>query len=187
MKPNFTKTRIGSTGKRPGARVSALGLAVSLAFALPAQAGPRAGAFEMLVFEDSAQGRHLIEGDVDAALAMNETRSVNRFSALNDRCVTLTLTRELDQAEVVCNDAVREARRSEAASASGRTFRGATIDTRFRRAMAFTNRGVLLALQGFGELAREDFETAVLLNKRLSAAAYNLAVLEARPGVASID
>ena len=182
----FPRRRVG---KRPTLRNTkrSLGLLTGLAFALTAQAEPRAGAFQMLVAEDSVPGQHLIEGDVDAALALNETRSLNRFGALNDRCVSLTLKGELDKAEVVCNDAVREARRSDAGYAPGRAYRGATIDRQSRRAMAYTNRGVLHALQGRGDQAQDDFKTAVALNGRLSAAADNLAVLDARPAVASID
>jgi hypothetical protein len=60
-------------------------------------------------------------------------------------------------------------------------------DTRSRRAMAFTNRGVLHALQGKGERAKDDFRTAVTLSTRLSAATENLEILETRPAVASAD
>ena len=176
-------------GKRQRVRITAgsLGLLAGLAFTLTAQAEPRAGAFQMLVAEDSPSGQYLIEGDVEAALALDETRSINRFNALNDRCVSLTLTGKLDRAEVVCNNAVREARRSDAGAAPGRSVQDAVIEPRSRRAMAFTNRGVLYALQGRGELAREDFDTAVILNGRLTAAAENLAVLDARPAMASVD
>ncbi len=193
MNPNRTRirSRLAETPtairhrKRPLGPVT--GLVLGLTVALSAQADTRAGAFQMLVAEDSAPGRHLIDGDVDAALALSETRSLNRFNALNNHCVSLTLKGELDKAEVVCNDAVRQARRSEAGYTPGRAYQGATIDPRSRRAMAFTNRGVLHALQGRGELARDDFESAVVLNGRLSAATENLAVLETRPAVASID
>jgi hypothetical protein len=174
---------------RPPARstIGNLGLLFGLAVAASAQAEPRAGAFQMLVAEDSVTGQHLIEGDIDAALAQGETRSLNRFSALNDRCVSLTLNRELERAEVVCNDAVREARRSGNSGSPGRGFQGTEIDPRSRRAMALTNRGVLYALQGRGELARGDFDAAVMLNARLAAAEENLAILDARPSMAGID
>ena len=189
MKPNRTHapTRLVVKHRPNRTPIRSLGLVIGLAFALPAQAEPRAGAFQMLVAEDSVQGQHLIEGDVDAALALNETRNLNRFSALNDRCVSLTLKGELDKAEVVCDHAVREARRSDAGYAPGRAYRGATIDRQSRRAMAYTNRGVLHALQGQGQQAQDDFKKAVALNDQLSAAAENLVVLEARPAMASID
>jgi hypothetical protein len=189
MKLNRTHLPNRRVGKRQTLRStrSGLGLVIGLAFAVTAQAEPRAGAFQMLVAENSVPGQHLIEGDVDAALALSETRNLNRFSALNDRCVSLTLLGELEKAETVCNDAVREARRTVAGYAPGRAYQGVTIDRQSRRAMAFTNRGVLHALQGRGELARTDFNTAIALNGRLSAAMENLAVLEARPAMASID
>jgi hypothetical protein len=170
-----------------GRRLGSMTLALGLGFTVNAQAEVHAGAFEMLVFEDSSMGRHLIEGDLGAALSTNETRSLSRFSALNDRCVSLTLAGELEKAEVVCNDALREARRSNASGAPGYSGRGAMTDTRSRRAMAFTNRGVLHALQGKGERAKDDFRTAVTLSARLSAAAGNLEVLEDRPAMASAD
>lgn len=182
---NGTNTPAGT--RKPFDHLARLALVTSLAFAMPAQAETRAGAFEMLVFEDSVEGRHLIEGNLDKALALNETRNESRFSALNDRCVALTLARELDKAGVVCNDAVRAARRSDAARAPGTTNRMTGTNTWVQRAMAFTNRGVVHALQGEPELARNDFRAAIKLSTRVTAATGNLDVLEDRLDVASID
>ncbi len=120
-------------------------------------------------------------------MAMDEAVSKTRFAALNDRCVSLTVARDLERAEVVCNDAVRAARRSGAAHAPGYANRGIVTDSRTNRAMAFTNRGVLHALQGEGEKARADFETAMGLSATIAAAAANLEVLDARPNLASAD
>jgi hypothetical protein len=178
-------TSMTRAGKR---RQFILATAASLALAVPvAQAETETGAFEMVVYTGSTQGKHLIEGDWEAAMAAGETASKIRFAALNDRCVSLTVARDLDRAEVVCNDAVRAARRSAASHAAGSTARGIVTDSRTNRAMAFTNRGVLLALQGEGEAARADFEAAMGLNASIEAAAANLEVLSALPNVASMD
>jgi hypothetical protein len=162
--------------------------AASLALAAPlAQAEMTTGAFEMVVYTGSTQGEHLIEGDWEAAMALDEAVSKTRFAALNDRCVSLTVARDLERAEVVCNDAVRAARRSGASNAPGYVNRGIATDSRTNRAMAHTNRGVLHALQGEGEKARADFETAMDLSATIVAAAANLEVLDARPNLASAD
>ncbi|MEM1411238.1 MAG: hypothetical protein AAGH19_02690, partial [Pseudomonadota bacterium] len=137
--------------------------------------------------EATPQGQLLIQGDWEGAEAMNETVSATRFAALNDRCVSLTVARDFDRAEVVCDDALRAAHRSEVFRSQRTTGALAGSDRRTNRAMAYTNRGVLRAFQGKGEGAREDFEMAVRLDASLEAAAANLKVLADRPAVASSD
>ena len=168
-------------GRRRGA---ALTIALGLAFAAPAVQAEKAGAFEMLVYESSAKGQLLIQGEWEAAEAMEGSVSETRFAALNDRCVALTVARDLDRAEVVCNDAVRAARRSETSRSPGTVVDG---DIRTNRAMALTNRGVLFAFQGEGEAAREDFERAVKLNTEIEAPVANLELLDARLATASAN
>ncbi len=188
MKPMNLNTRTTVRRRRFGLLAAAMGLA----FAVPAahaeaEADARAGAFEMVVYSDSAQGKRLIEGDYDEALAMSEAVNATRFESLNNRCVSLTVSGELSKAEVVCDSAVRAARRSAAAYAGRYSPHGVAGDVRTNRAMAFTNRGVLRALQGDRAGAREDFETAVDLSSRVKAAATNLVKLEAIPAVAIMD
>lgn len=163
---------------------SILAIALGLAFAAPAAHADKVGAFEMLVYEDSKQGRLLIQGEWEKAEAMSDTVAKTRFAAFNDRCVSLTIARDFDRAEVVCNDAVRAARRSEHSRSTRSSSPMTTGDKRTNRAMAHTNRGVLRAFQGEGEAAREDFELAIALDADINAAATNLELLETRLAMA---
>lgn len=179
----FRNTKASHKDHTHRGRLAVASAVLGVMFTFQAEAESRAGAFEMLVFEESAAGRYLVDGALEEALALNEARSLKRFSAVNDRCVSLTLAGQLEKARVVCNDAVRAARRSDTRAAG----QGVAMDTRSQRAMAYTNRGVLFALLGEVRLAQEDFKSAIDLSTGLTAATDNLDLLENRPAVASID
>jgi len=154
-----------------------LSAAALLALAAPvAPADDPDRGLEMVVYSDTAQGRRLIRGETDTR-ATREAVERDRFEAHNNRCVSLTLSGDLERAEVVCNDAVRAARRSAAAGRSGFSPQSVSGNVRTNRAMAYTNRGVLRALQGDRAGAWADFEVAQSLSPRVSAATNNLARL----------
>ncbi len=168
--------------KRMGAVATALGLslAASTAFA-------EGKAYEMVVYSDSPTGKQLLAGELEEAMDVGASLHVSSFERYNNQCVSLTLAGDHAEAAVACDAAVTAARRSKGAQRVRFTSRGVMGDVRTKRAMAFTNRGVLRAVQGDLEGAREDFETAVNLTSRVEAAPANLATLGEVMSVAKAD
>lgn len=134
--------------------------------------------FEMLVHNDTSQGAHLAAGRYGkAAAAMNDER-ITAFDTINNRCVLLTMQGQFAEAEAVCDEAVdySEPRKRAKAGWAG------ILNQRYEKAMALTNRGVLRAVNGDFEGARDDFEAAIALDADVSrsAAQENLARLTAK-------
>lgn len=134
-------------------------------------------ALEMVVYTDSVQGRRLVNGDWEKALAMGTAASMGDFEASNNRCVSLTLAKDWDAATAACDIAVATAV-SDASPAWKRVSPAAVSrEQSTRQAMARTNRGVLRALQGDRTAALKDFGVALELSSRVDAARSNLAIL----------
>ena len=148
------------------------------------QADPRAGAYEMLVHTETMQGRRLARGDWEAALAMNEDIRLESFDALNNRCVSLTLAKDFDEAITACDLAVASV--EVAAPPAGDLYRP-RASARVGKAIALTNRGVLHALIGDHESAEADFVAAAGMTKRLTAAEENLEKLRLKDAMARVD
>ena len=138
--------------------------------------------FEMTVIRDAAHGAKIVSGDVYEAIRKIESGSVRASDEIfvsNNLCVAYTMTAKFDAAQAACSQAVDLMAEEAALSES-------TAAVRYH-AIALINRGVLRAMSGKGELAREDFETARQLRAGLSAPKRNLAYLARRTAQASID
>ena len=169
----FTKT---SKGPR------ALTLAAAAAGALLASSGASASsALEMVVYEDTVQGKRLVNGQWERVLKDVETRAGARFGDQTNLCVSLTLAGRFDDAAVACDDALAVAEKT-ASRPSIDDLLEAELDK--RRAMAHTNRGVLRALEGDRAGARSDFEAAIELSPRVKAAAANLDLITVEKTIA---
>lgn len=132
--------------------------------------------FEMLVYDDTPQGRRISAGEWSDALAMDAKGAIKSFDKFNNRCVLYTMTREFAEAEAACNAAI-ETRAMDSTTAS--QWRNAARK-RMQTAMALTNRGVLRAVTGDVSGAKEDFEAVISANSKTRAARANLTILEAR-------
>jgi tetratricopeptide (TPR) repeat protein len=139
-----------------------------------AMAGQQPLPFVMTVISDQAQGERMLAGDY--ATAIREIGSSKGgavgFAALNNLCVALAKTGELEAALEACNAAVETAR--PAASVSyyerGRRYES--------RAVALANRGVVRAVRGDAEGARRDFLEAARTGAAFDAPAVNLGLLD---------
>jgi len=103
------------------------------------------------------------------------SKSAGTFAAKNNLCVAYTMTKKFDQAVSACEAAVSIGKRN------GR-YGGSPINPYGTRdlALAYSNRGVLRAVSGDVEGAKQDFEEATEVNADLAAAAENLARLKAK-------
>ena len=135
-------------------------------------AATEVSAYRMAVVSDASQGRTILYGSYEKAidkLAMKKARSHNRFSTYNNLCVAYTKTKNLEKAVQACDAAIAH--------------------TAVRRdlAVALSNRGVLFAVSGNTEKARQSFEEALELNAYDKDPGINLSLLNsmAEPTMAS--
>jgi tetratricopeptide (TPR) repeat protein len=135
-------------------------------------------AYRMAVIKDEAYGRVLLSGDYDKGIAKISSYSNKRaktFAAKNNLCVAYTLTQKFDDAAPACEAALSI---SERYVRQGNSPLG-TYTSR-DQALAYSNRGVLRAVTGDFDGARQDFEFATKVSADLETAAGNLARLESR-------
>jgi len=144
-------------------------------------------AYQMSVIKDEAYGRLLMSGDYDKGIARIGSYSNKRgktFSAKNNLCVAYTLTRKFDDAAAACETALSISERF--VKHSGSPFSSFTSRGLASRdlALAYSNRGVLRAVTGDADGARQDFEFAARANTDMQAANENLARLESSQATA---
>jgi len=144
--------------------------------AQPAHAQEITAAYVMTVIHDRAAGDDVISGAYGQAiesLTANAAKRSSRFAASNNLCVAYTKTNRLPEAEQACNAALRVSKAKYASwydVSSKRDF----------YAVALSNRGVIRAVSGDIEQARQDFRAAMKFSSTLTAPTENLAVLEAK-------
>ena len=147
-----------------------------------------AGQFVMTVYEDRAQGRAILEGSPQAMIDLvteEDSGADLSFEENVNLCVALTQVKRVADATRACDAAVdtshKEARRIKRMASPAFIPPGETKDV---IVLALTNRGVLYAITGERDKARELFEEALDLQTRRSNsqlranAAGNLALLE---------
>lgn len=152
------------------------GMLAGLAPIAQAQEKQNAAAYVMTVIGDRAAGEQVISGAYGQAiesLTANTTKRSSRFAAANNLCVAYTKTNRLSEAESACSAAIR----------SSKATYASWYDVNRKRdfyAVALSNRGVIRAVSGDTEQARQDFRAAMRISSTLSAPAENLAALEAK-------
>lgn len=151
-------------------------VALALA-ALGAHAQP--DLYHTVVFEDSAQGEALVQGQIEEAIASltaDQGPNFSSFEINNNLCVAYMAAKDLSSASVACDAAVRTSTANRALRNLWSTKRARNND----RAVALLNRGVLNALNGDIDSAREDFSASARLDSRLDAPRANLSRLLSR-------
>jgi len=146
-----------------------------LTLALPALASDDP-AFTLIAYSNAPGGEALLAGDYDTAIsiAKPQRRTVGlRLSAETNLCVSYTIKGVQDEAEAACRKAVKLASSSPSSTWTG------IGETRARRALVYSNRGVMRALAGDQEGARQDLSNAQRIDDETPAYAQNLARLEA--------
>lgn len=152
-------------------------LAIALFAASPAVAHDQESAFEMTVIRDAAYGGRVVAGQFDEAISRinaARVRPSQKFFAETNLCVAYTKSGDLESAHEACDEALALAfPRGEVLPESR-----ARIARRYE-ALALSNRGVLRAVSGDSDRARQDFRDALDLEAGLSAPGRNLAHLDA--------
>jgi tetratricopeptide (TPR) repeat protein len=142
------------------------------AFGQIAQAAEAPSAYVMTVILDQAQGDQLLRGSYGQAIeSLTADSKRPRFAENNNLCVAYTKTNNLPEAEQACSAALRN---------SKPLFGLYDLARKTDHAVALSNRGVIHAVSGDLERAKQDFRAAIKVNRYLTAAAENLAILEAK-------
>ena len=128
--------------------------------------------FTMTVISDAAYGHSVVNGKYERAidkLTRDGRLLRDEFADQTNLCVAYTKTRDIQKAGDACNAAIanvkkREGRVSRTSNKRSAEFRAYQSNL----AVALSNRGVLRAATGDVELAKQDFQTALDLQTRLS-------------------
>ncbi len=156
-----------------GASVASLLLVVAGPLVHAAEPQP---AYVMTVVADKAHGEQVVSGAYEeaiAAITSPQKRHRDTFAVNNNLCVAYTKSNDLAKAKQACADALRTSKNS---------FGPWYVADRKRtdQALALSNRGVIRAITGDDEGAREDFQRAIKLGRKLSAPVENLARLDSQ-------
>lgn len=173
--------------RKSGRTIVAVWLAVVVAAATPigiASAHESSPKFTLIHIKDSAYGRLIRTGRYDSAIARitaRKTHATQTSDAATNLCVAYVASRDLANAADACDLAIDKAQRRLAAISQYRSRHSEqAISLRSFVAIAYSNRGVLRALDGADDLARADFEKARQLTPKLTATEANLARLAER-------
>ena len=155
---------------------------LSLAMACsPAWSDSGTPKYEMSVFSDAAQGSKILSGKYENAITNMTAKnapSERQVDLQTNLCVAYAKSGQLEAAELACDKAVIAAKRLKRSTSS--SFADGT-PTRIRGrylAIALSNRGVLRAVSGDLEAAKQDFDEALAQRSRISSIEANLAKLE---------
>lgn len=137
--------------------------------------------YAVAYISDAAHGDLVRNMDYEVAienLQGTELDGIDGFYAATNLCVAYLKTDQVQEARTTCDDAVsrivNEIETTDGAESDteiGNTYRGYL-------AQALSNRGVAFAASGELELARTDFQAAIIARSTMHAAVTNLARLE---------
>ncbi len=136
--------------------------------------------YQMAVFSDMAHGMKILSGKYDQAIAKihNNARSADELHIQTNLCVAYAKSGDIEAAEDACDEAVV------AAEALGNShvssFVGVSSAQQRARylAIALSNRGVVKAISGDLEAAKEDFDAAMAQRAGLATVKANLERIE---------
>jgi hypothetical protein len=158
--------------------IAGLAVAASLLLGSTAQAGDHN--FVLAAYTNGRGGQALVSGDYDSAgKALSYKPTLSAFDTStnsNNRCVTLTMTKQWDAARVACDEAVSDAQREKAARPGFEAW-ASNIDND-SVAVALSNRAVLHWVTDERAAAAADLERAAGLAPKLAFVKRNRSALE---------
>ena len=137
--------------------------------------------YVMNFYLDSAQGAAVEDGAYERAiktLTKKDTQGARRIADQVNLCVAYTKTRQLDEATEACDLALAMAGKRFIRPNLTGFDRAEKYRANEEKAIALVNRGVLYAIAGNSNLAKEMFETAEEIGTNSDTAATNLLVLQ---------
>lgn len=165
---------------------SILAVTGALLFSVTSYAASAKPAFTMTVISDDSYGHLVKSGAYEAAIGKISNYSKRRqstFEAQTNLCVAYTKSGDFARADNACNGALESIQRqADRALKRRQTPEHLAEGYRAYLAIALSNRGVLSAVRGYSDKAREDFLQASELQADLPAPIeVNLARLDVRP------
>lgn len=150
-------------------------LSLALACA-PAWSGSKEPKYTMTLFADEAQGTRILDGNYEQAIRKisAKTSDKSRFQIETNLCVAYTKSGDLDAAEAACEAAVVAAEDHRVSKRHSQFDTARYAAHKRSMAIALSNRGVLRAVRGDLDSARQDFDAAIDLRARISAPRTNL-------------
>ncbi len=128
--------------------------------------------YVMAVVSNDAHGRRVTSGRYEQAIQRithGGQRTRAKFADQNNLCVAYAKTVEMEKAVAACDSAVEQVRkRAKRAMRSTDPFGARKQAFKNDLSMALSNRGVLRAVVGQTDLARQDFVAAIELQSRVS-------------------
>jgi tetratricopeptide (TPR) repeat protein len=132
--------------------------------------------YQMAVFSDIAHGMKILSGEYDQAITKIHTnaQSADELHVQTNLCVAYAKSGDIDAAEDACDEAVVAAKSLHSSHSS--SFIGVSSAQLRARYLAITlsNRGVVRAISGDLEAAREDFDAAMAQRSGVSTIKANL-------------
>lgn len=165
-----------------------LATAASLLLGSAAQAGEHD--FVLTAYTNGRGGQALVTGDYEAAgKALSYKPTLSAFDTStnsNNRCVSLTVTKQWDAAKAACDKAVRDAEREKAMLPSFESWAQNTQDQDI--AVALSNRAVMHWMADESEAAAADLKRAEQLSPKSAFVQRNKSALEySHQAVARVD
>src|SRR5882757_152353 len=160
--------RSSSRNSREQFRLAGLTAAVSLLLGSAAHAGEQSHNFVLTAYSDGKGGPDLVSGDYEAATkALRYHPSLSALdgsTSSNNRCVALTVTKQLDAALAVCDHAVRDAE-DEKATLPLYQYWARKLENDYV-AVALSNRAVFHWMSADSAAAAADLKRAAMLSPR---------------------
>ena len=139
------------------------------------------GRYTMTVYSDMAQGRAILKGSHAGLIEeLSQDRSGSAFSIEEsiNLCVAYTQAKQVSDATSACESALTTAQNQrKTAKRSSSPWFGPLDKATVGHAIALNNRGVLYALAGDHDNAREMFEESLKVSRRTTHARKNLSIL----------
>ena len=164
---------------------------LQLAIAAAALAGSAAyadetGHFELTVFSNGTAGTALTSGDYNTAVTqLQHANFLQNDTTSTNRCVAYSVTRQLDQARIACDAAVREAQQQLASMPVSMSW--ARADYRDYLAVAYSNRAVLSWILNDTHAAQSDLKKAASISPKATFVARNETALETHAKFARVS
>ena len=140
-------------------------------FSLPVTAEETtAASYTMAVIKNEAHGRRVTAGKYEQAIdkiTRGGVRAKDRFADQVNLCVAYTKTKDIENANASCNAALAGLKKQETRATRSKK---SPLYGNYKKdlALALSNRGVLFAVSGDTERAKESFAAAIKLQTSLS-------------------
>jgi hypothetical protein len=159
------------------AQAVSLGLLTAALISTAVCAADKPDAFVLVAYSNHAGATQFTQGEyLEAAQTQFTAAPLDAGASATNRCVTLTMSEQLAQAQQACDGAIKAASTEEVQSPSWSVASRAQANN--SQAVAYSNRAVLRWLNADGKGAREDLARAQALAPQASFVTRNLSAMQ---------